>query len=119
LAKRARKNTAWNFWKYCALPLPKLGVRRTMAMRRSGLYLDEVAEWKNLVAAFEAASRGKKARSAVDAFARNLDAELSALRAEILSGEIVFGEMTASGFAIRSCGSFMRLAFASAYCITH
>jgi retron-type reverse transcriptase len=62
-------------------------------MRRSTLDLETVADWRNLTAAFHAASRGKRERPEVAAFARNLDAELSALRAEIVSGEIRVGPM--------------------------
>ena len=62
-------------------------------MRRSALDLETVADWRNLTAAFQAASQGKMERSEIRAFAQNLDAELRALRAEILSGVIHAGNM--------------------------
>ena len=79
--------------------LPKLRDLWATAMRRSGLDLEAIAEWKNMIAAYEAASRGKKDRVSVDAFTRNLDAELQGLREEILSGAIALREM--SSFWIR------------------
>ncbi|MBB4199712.1 hypothetical protein CCR94_17165 [Rhodoblastus sphagnicola] len=62
-------------------------------MRRSALDLAEVADWRNLAAAFHAASQGKSARQDVVAFGRSLDAELASLRREILAGELRLGGM--------------------------
>jgi hypothetical protein len=62
-------------------------------MRRSGLDLEAIVDWRNLTAAFHAASRGKVDRPDVASFARNLDMELAALRAEIVSAEIRLGAL--------------------------
>lgn len=60
-------------------------------MRRSSVGLDEVADWKNLAAAFERASRGKRHRPDVVAFASALEHRLERLRRQLLAGVVEVG----------------------------
>lgn len=55
-------------------------------MRRSPVRLSEVADLHNLAAAFHAAARGKRGRGDVEAFRRDLDASLAALRSAVMQG---------------------------------
>ena len=68
-------------------------------MKRSAVSLEEIADWRNLAAAFQRASQGKRARVEVVRFGAKLDDELERLRRGILSGEIELGRM--SSFRIR------------------
>lgn len=63
-------------------------------MERSGVGLDDLADWHNLAAAFHRASTGKRARFEVQRFGARLDVELARLQRDILSGEIELGRMT-------------------------
>ena len=60
-------------------------------MKRSPVGLTAVADWHNLAAAFHRAALGKRARSEVQCFAANLDAELGRLRGDILAGTVAVG----------------------------
>jgi hypothetical protein len=53
--------------------------------------LKDVADWRNLAAAFERASRGKRGRTDVVAFAADLEGRLERLRRQILAGDIEVG----------------------------
>ena len=57
-------------------------------MKRSRIKLSDIADWRNLSAAFFEAARGKRTRNDVAAFAANLENELARMRRDILSGEI-------------------------------
>ena len=63
-------------------------------MKRSALSLDEIADWRNLAAAFHRASQGKRARDEVMRFTARLDEELEQLRRGILTGSIRLGRMS-------------------------
>lgn len=62
-------------------------------MKRSRVGIAEVAEWDNLATAFGRAALGKRGRSDVEAYRRNLDDELSALREGLLCGDYPVGKM--------------------------
>lgn len=62
-------------------------------MKRSAVSLADVADWRNLAAAFWQASRGKAARADVGAFRADLEGELATLRPGILDGSVRLGEM--------------------------
>lgn len=62
-------------------------------MKRSRTGIGEVAEWKNLIAAFGRAALGKRGRADVETYRRNLDGELSALREGLLRGDYPLGRM--------------------------
>jgi RNA-directed DNA polymerase len=64
-----------------------------MPMKRSAIDLAAIADWRNLSAAFRAASRGKLARPEVQAFAADLDDQLARLGREIRAGEPRLGEL--------------------------
>jgi hypothetical protein len=68
-------------------------------MRRSALDLETIADWRNLVRAFNSASRGKAERREVIVFAANLDRELAVMRSQLLGGDVTPGAM--SSFWIR------------------
>ena len=68
-------------------------------MRRSSAGLEDIADFHNLASAFHAAARGKHGRNDVEAFRRNLDHELSSLRADLLDGTLTLGD--ARSFRIR------------------
>lgn len=51
----------------------------------------EIADLHNLAAAFHSAARGKRGRADVEAFRDNLDRELAALRADVISGTLSAG----------------------------
>jgi len=57
-------------------------------MRRAGNLYAAIAEHDNLLRAFHSARRGKQDRSAVQSFARSLDAEIEALRQELLAENV-------------------------------
>ncbi len=60
-------------------------------MRRTAIYLDDVAERDHLAWAFWRAALGKRHRPEVQRFAANLDRELDAMRARILDGTVAVG----------------------------
>lgn len=62
-------------------------------MKRSRLQIVEVAEWRNLAAAFGRAALGKRGRDDVEAYRRNFECELGALRDGILQGDYPIGRM--------------------------
>jgi len=61
-------------------------------MKRVRIALAEVADWHNLADAFYKAAKGARDSRGVRAFRSNLEAELTALRRDILSGEINVGK---------------------------
>ena len=61
-------------------------------MKRHGALLAAIADPGNLGLAFWKAARGKKAKADCRAFQENLDANLSALRAELLAGRARVGD---------------------------
>ena len=63
-------------------------------MRRSAVSLEDIADWRNLAAAFYRASKGKRGHAEVQRFGETLDRELDRLRRDILGGEIALGRMT-------------------------
>jgi RNA-directed DNA polymerase len=63
-------------------------------MKASRLTLEKIAEPENLRAAFLRAARGKAHRAEVIAYRAALDANLAALRAELLAGATVVGRCT-------------------------
>jgi hypothetical protein len=63
-------------------------------MKRTGISLEAIASWHNLTRAVERAARGKRYRHEVMTFLANLDANLSALRSQILDGSVLLGEVT-------------------------
>lgn len=62
-------------------------------MKRSRIGLDVIADWHNLVAAFQRAARGKGQRDEVRRFRADLDRELARLRSAILDGSVNVGRM--------------------------
>ncbi len=62
-------------------------------MRRDRVTMAAIAEWSNLVAAFGKAARGKRGRADVEAYRRDLDAELERLRAGMSRGDLPVGRM--------------------------
>lgn len=62
-------------------------------MKRSGVGLEAVADWHQLVAAFHRAARGKGQRPEVQHFRARLNTELASLRRDILAGSIELGRM--------------------------
>lgn len=62
-------------------------------MKRSRVGIGEVAEWRNLAAAFGRAAIGKRGRADVENYRHNLDRELSALREGLLRGDYPVGKM--------------------------
>ena len=64
-------------------------------MKSSKVRLEEIAEPDNLREAFLRAARGKGHRADAIVIRENLDAELAALRAEILAGTVAVGNFTA------------------------
>lgn len=61
-------------------------------MKRTGQLIESIADWSNLREALAKASRGKLARPDCQAFRRRWEAELAALRAQILSGHVRVGD---------------------------
>ena len=61
-------------------------------MKRHGQLLARIADPANLRLAFWKAAKGKRAKADCRAFQENLDANLSALRAEVLAGEARAGD---------------------------
>ena len=62
--------------------------------KRAKLNPDDIADWRNLVAAAFRAAQGKRAQPEVARFLADLDANLATLRKQILSGTISVGEST-------------------------
>ncbi len=62
-------------------------------MKRSRVAIADVAEWRNLAAAFGRAALGKRGRADVEAYRRNLDRELGALRDGLLRADYPVGRM--------------------------
>ncbi|NDK36784.1 RNA-directed DNA polymerase [Rhodovulum sulfidophilum] len=62
-------------------------------MKRSRAGIADVADWRNLMAAFGRAALGKRGRADVEAYRCNLDAELTALREGLLRGDYPVGQM--------------------------
>ena len=61
-------------------------------MKRMGQLLDAIADLDNLRLAFWKASKGKRAKPDCRSFPENLDANLEAMRAELLSGQVLVGD---------------------------
>ena len=61
-------------------------------MRRVGQLLAAIADPGNLRLAFWKASKGKRAKADCRAFQESLDANLGALRAELLAGRVRVGD---------------------------
>lgn len=68
-------------------------------MKRSGIGLDAVLDWNNLLRAFYLAARGKRLSKDAGQFRDNLHRQLHALRQEVLSGRYVPSKMVS--FRIR------------------
>ena len=62
-------------------------------MKRSGLGLDDIADWRNLTAAFHRAAQGKGDRDEVQRFRADLFGELARLRAALLDGSVEVGRL--------------------------
>ena len=62
-------------------------------MKRSRIGLDIIADWHNLVAAFQRAARGKGDRDEVRLFSADLDCELARLGTAILAGSVEVGRL--------------------------
>jgi hypothetical protein len=60
-------------------------------MKRDGALLGAIADPGNLRLAFWKASKGKRAKADCRAFQENLDANLSALQAELVAGRVRVG----------------------------
>lgn len=60
-------------------------------MKRPGYLIEPIADMANLELAYHKAQRGKGAKAQVLAFGKNLGANLKALQAQILSGEMNIG----------------------------
>jgi hypothetical protein len=60
-------------------------------MKRSAHLIEPIADMANLELAFHKAKRGKAVKAQVQAFGKNLRANLKALQAQILSGEVEIG----------------------------
>ena len=61
-------------------------------MKRHGALLAAIADPGNLRLAFWKASKGKRAKADCRGFQQNLDANLAALRAEVLAGRVRVGD---------------------------
>jgi RNA-directed DNA polymerase len=61
-------------------------------MKRMGQLLDAIADPDNLRLAFWKASKGKRAKPDCRSFRENLDANLEAMRAQLLSGQVLVGD---------------------------
>ena len=57
-------------------------------MKRSRVTISEIAEYKNLVAAFYRAAQGKRNRPEVRRFEEKLDAQLVSLHHDLTSGAV-------------------------------
>lgn len=62
-------------------------------MKRSGVSLADIADWHNLMAAFQRAAQGKNQRDEVRLFRADLTGELARLRAALLNGSVEVGQM--------------------------
>ena len=60
-------------------------------MKRAGHLMERVADLENLYMAYYKASRGKRGKSDVKAFARNVDGNLQKIRKQLLSGAVEVG----------------------------
>jgi len=61
-------------------------------MKRHGALLAAIADPGNLRLAFWKAAKGKRAKADCRGFQQNLDANLAALRAEVLAGRVRVGD---------------------------
>lgn len=61
-------------------------------MKREGRLIERIADPDNLRLAYWKARRGKDQRPEVTAYRRNLDANLAALRSDLLAGEVKVGD---------------------------
>lgn len=62
-------------------------------MKRSSVGLDDIADWRNLTAAFHRAAQGKGDRDEVQRFRADLFGELARLRAALLDGSVEVGRL--------------------------